>query len=140
MALSRAIGELAGTLLSAARTRLELFALEAGEQKARLLGLLALLCAAIFFLALALLVFSITVALYFWPTPYRYLALWLLGLLYLVLGLAFAWTVRARLRDDPVPFSATLDELRRDAALVGRLREPAPGSSDNKDAAPGDPA
>ncbi|HEU0231305.1 MAG TPA: phage holin family protein [Burkholderiaceae bacterium] len=136
MALSRAVGDLAGTLLSMARTRLELFALEAGEQKARLIGLLALLCAAAFFLALAVLVLSVTVALYFWPTPYRYMALWLLGLLYLVLGIAFAWTVRVRLRGDPLPFSATLDELRRDAALFGRLREPGAAHADGRDGAP----
>lgn len=135
MALSRAVGELAGTLLSMARTRLELFALEMGEQKARLIGLLALLCAAAFFLALAVLVLSVTVALYFWPTPYRYMALWLLGLLYLVLGIAFTWTVRVRLRDDPLPFSATLDELRRDAVLAGRLREPGAAHADGRDGA-----
>lgn len=124
MALSRTVGELADTLLSIVRTRIELFSLEAGEEKSRLAALAALLCAALFFLALAVLVFSVTVALYFWPTPYRYTALWLMGLLYLVLGAGFAWTVRARLRDDPAPFSATLDELRRDITLVGRLRGP----------------
>ena len=51
MALSRTVGELADTLLSIVRTRIELFSLEAGEEKSRLAALAGLLCAGLFFLA-----------------------------------------------------------------------------------------
>src|SRR3546814_17351775 len=61
--------------------------------------LLALLCATLFFVALAVLLLSATFAMYFWPTPYRYLALWLMVLLYLILGGVSGWMMRRGLRD-----------------------------------------
>ena len=129
MALRHSVAELTTTLLSMARTRLELFVLEASGQKTRLLKLLAMSFAALLFLTLALLVFSIAVALYFWPTDQRYLALGVLALLYVVLGLGFLLAVRNNLVHEPMPFAATLDELERDMALVDRLRDP-PADSD----------
>ncbi|MFP3741281.1 phage holin family protein, partial [Burkholderia sp. SIMBA_019] len=68
------------------RTRLELLALEAAGEKARLLKLLGMAFAALLFLTLAVLVFTITIAVAFWPTEDRYLALGLLAALYLVVG------------------------------------------------------
>ncbi|GAB2916605.1 phage holin family protein [Paralcaligenes sp. KSB-10] len=130
MALRHSVGEMAGTLLSIVRTRLELFALEASGQKVRLFKLLGMAFAALLFSSLAILVFSIAVALYFWPTEERYLALGGLALVYGLLGLGFFWAVRQALLYGPTPFAATLDELRRDVALVGRLSDPAPGADD----------
>ncbi len=124
MTLRHSVAELADILLSVVRTRLELFSLEASEQKARLIKMLGMAFAALLFLTLALLVFSIAVALYFWPTEQRYLALGLLALLYGVLGLAFLYAIRRSLLHEPMPFSATLEELQRDMALFDRLREP----------------
>lgn len=124
MALRHSVGELADTLMSAVRTRLELFALEASEQKTRLIKVLGMAFAALLFLTLALLVFSIAVALYFWPTEQRYLALSLLALLYGLVGLGLLLAVRRSLVFEPMPFAATLDELRRDVALFDRLRDP----------------
>jgi len=126
MALRDSVADVAGTMLSIVRTRLELFSLEAQAQKMRLLQVLGMAFGALLFLTLALLVFSITVALYFWPTEHRYLALSLLALLYALVGLGLLWGVRRNLVDGPVPFSATLDELHRDAAMISRLREPGP--------------
>lgn len=123
MALRHKVGDLASTLVSVVRTRLELFALEASGQKAHLVTVLGLAFAALFFLTLAVLVFSIALALYFWPTDHRYLALVLLGLFYMLLGLTMFWVVRNKLLLAPMPFSATLDELRRDLALIERFRE-----------------
>jgi uncharacterized membrane protein YqjE len=122
MALGKTVGEIAGTLLSIVHTRIELFSLEASGQKTRLVKVLGMACAALFFLALAVVVATITVALYFWPTEHRYLALWLLALLYALLGCGFFWAVRRNLASEPVPFAATLDELQRDIALAGRLQ------------------
>jgi len=79
---------------------------------------------AMLFVTLALLVFSILVALCFWPTEHRYLAIGVLALVYGVIGLGLFWGVWDGLRNGPVPFSATLDELKRDMALAQRLREP----------------
>ncbi|MGB6102292.1 MAG: phage holin family protein [Pusillimonas sp.] len=125
MALRQSVGDLACTLLSIVRTRLELFALEASEQKGQLITILGMAFGALLFLTLAVLVFSLTVALYFWPTEQRYVALGLLTLFYAALGVGLFWGVRRKLLFSPMPFSATIDELRRDLALADRLREPA---------------
>lgn len=124
MALRQAVGGIAATLMSILRTRFELFALEAAEQKANVLALLGLAFGALIFLTLALLVFTGTVAVYFWPTEDRYVALGVLAFLYFAIGLGMLIAVRSRLVNGPAPFSATLDELRRDIELVERLKEP----------------
>lgn len=126
MALRQSVGDIAGTLLSMIHTRLELFSLEASGQATRLFKLAGLAFAALLFLTLAVLVFSIAFALYFWPSQDRYLALGLLALFYALLGLGLFWVVRRALLYDPVPFTATLDELRRDAAMAARLGESSP--------------
>ena len=131
MALRQAVGDLAGTLLSVICTRLELFSIEASEQKARLVIVLGMAFAALLFITLALLVFSIAVALYFWPTDQRYLALCLLALLYGLVGAGFFWAVRRELIFEPMPFSATLNELKRDMHMVERLREPSGDALDS---------
>lgn len=131
MALRQSVGEMAGTVMSIICTRLELFSLEASEQKARLVKALSMAFAALLFLTLALLVFSIAVALYFWPTDQRYLALGLLALLYGLVGIGFFWMLRRELLFEPMPFSVTLSELKRDMAMVERLREPAANELDS---------
>lgn len=122
MALKESFGTLSSTLLSMVRTRLELFALELADQKSRVIGLLLLACAALMLVLLGLLVFSVAVALYFWPTEHRYLALLLLAGVYVLAGLGAFLVLRSRLVQAPVPFHATLDELHRDLALLDRLR------------------
>ena len=124
MALRQAVGGLAATLLSILRTRFELFALEAAEQKSNVLVLLGLALGALVFLLLALLVFTATVAVYFWPTEDRYVALAILAFVYFAIGLGLVVAVRSRLVNRPAPFAATLDELRRDIELVERLKHP----------------
>lgn len=128
MALRQSVGDLACTLLSIVRTRMELFSLEATEQKGRLVVLMGLTAAALLFLTLAVLVFSIAVAVYFWPTDQRYMALCVLAACYLILGIGFLLAVRSKLVHGAMPFAATIDELRRDLALAERLREPSDSS------------
>ncbi len=133
MALRQSAGQLASTLASIVGTRLELFSLELAEQRVRLIKVMCLTLGAVVCLVLALLVVSLLVALYFWPTEHRYLALGLLALLYLLVGLGLFGWVRKELCANPVPFEATLDELQRDLALVNRLQE-----VDRADRNPGD--
>jgi uncharacterized membrane protein YqjE len=115
----------ASSLVELGRTRFELLALEASAEKGRLLRLLGFSFAALLFLSLAVLVFSIMVAVYFWPTEDRYMALGVLAALYAVVGLALLYTVRRQLAFDPPPFAATLAELGRDAQLLERIRSAA---------------
>lgn len=129
MALAQSIGGLAGTLVSIVRTRIELFSLEASEQKGRLIKLICMALGGVLFLALAIVALSLLVVLYFWSTEYRYLALWLLVLFYVALGLGLLLAVRRALISEPGPFAATLDELRRDMAVIDRLRGSDSGAS-----------
>lgn len=124
MALRQAVGGLTATFLSILRTRFELLTLEAAEQKANVMALLGLAFGALVFLTLSLLVFTATVAVYFWPTEDRYLALAILAFIYFVIGVGLVLAARSRLVNGPAPFAATLDELRRDVELLDRLKHP----------------
>ena len=117
--LGRAFSDLAAQSAALIGTRLELFGLEARDIGDRLVCRLALLLAAAVFLLLALLVASLTVALVFWPTEYRFWALGLLALLYAVLGGGLAVGLVRRLRQDPDPFAVTAEVLRADAQALG---------------------
>lgn len=128
MALRQSVGELAATLLSMMRTRLELFALEASGQKSHVVRIMSLTFGALLFGAMAVLVLSIAVVLYFWPSEYRYVAMFALAGIYAALGLILFVLLRRTLTHASVPFSATLEELRRDIALVERLNDADPAS------------
>lgn len=123
MGLRKSVFGVASSLVGLLRTRLELLALEAADEKARLLKLLGMAFAALLFLTLAVLVATVCVAVAFWPTEDRYLALGLLAAFYGVLGVALLLVVRHGLVYGPVPFSATLEELGRDAELLERVRD-----------------
>ena len=123
MGLRKSVFGVASGLVGLLRTRLELLALEAADEKARLLKLLGMAFAALLFLTLAVLVFTVSIAVAFWPTENRYLALGLLAGLYAVLGVGLLVAVRQALLYGPPPFSATLEELGRDAELLERVRD-----------------
>ena len=122
MPIRKSLLGVASSLVELGRTRFELLALEASAEKGRLLKLLGCSFAALLFLILAVLVFSILVAVYFWPTDERYLALAVLTAVYAVLGLILLFAVRRMLTQGPAPFAATLEELARDVQLLEHLR------------------
>lgn len=130
MAIKQSVGQLAATLLSIVRTRLELFSIEATEQRSRLLTLLGMLFGALLFLTLGIVVFSLMIGLFFWSTPYRYVALAGLALVYLLVGGWFLYRIRKNLRDEPGPFAVTIDELRRDMAVFERVSQADNGNSE----------
>ena len=120
MGLKESVGELGNAVLAVLGTRLELFSIEVSEQKESIIKLLCLAFGALVCLALSLLILTLTLALFFWHTEYRYIALGVAVLLYAVLGLLMlraAWKV---LRG-PMPFEASIAELRRDIESLGRL-------------------
>lgn len=133
MALRQSVGELGATLISIVRTRLELISLEAAGQKSHLIRLAGLGFGALLFLTLAVLVFSLAVALYFWPSDYRYTALFVLALIYAILGLGLVVGLRHVLASEPAPFSATLEELQRDIELVEGLARSDDRADQNSD-------
>jgi len=122
MSLRASLSSVASSLLGLTRTRLELFSLEAAEEKSRLFKLLGMAFGALLFVTLAVLVFTITIAVAFWPTENRYVALGLLAAIYAVIGIGLLLSVRRHLVHGPAPFSATIEELGRDAELLSRVR------------------
>lgn len=123
MGLRKSVFGVASSLVGLVRTRLELLALEAADEKARLLKLLGMAFAALLFLTLAVLVATISIAVAFWPTEDRYLALGLLAAFYGVVGVVLLLVVRHGLVYGAAPFAATLEELSRDAELLERVRD-----------------
>lgn len=123
MSLRTSVFGVAASLVGLLRTRLELLALEAGNEKLRLLKTLGLAFGALLFLTLAVLVFTVAIAVAFWPTEDRYVALGWLAAIYGVIGVALFSLVRRELLEGPLPFSATLEELGRDADLLERVRD-----------------
>ncbi|AKQ54811.1 membrane protein [Bordetella hinzii] len=123
MSLRTSVFGVAASLVGLLRTRLELLALEAGNEKLRLLKTLGLAFGALLFLTLAVLVFTVAIAVAFWPTEDRYVALGWLAAIYGVIGVALFFLVRRELLEGPLPFSATLEELGRDADLLERVRD-----------------
>ncbi|WP_144636723.1 phage holin family protein [Bordetella genomosp. 13] len=122
MSLRRSVIGVASSLVGLLRTRLELFGLEAAEEKSRLVKLLAMAFASLLFLTLAVLVITIAIAVAVWPTEQRYLALGCLAGVYALIGVGLLMTVRRLLVHDPAPFAATLDALQQDVAMLERVR------------------
>lgn len=110
---------LLATLIGTARTRLELLQVELEEEKLRLAGIGVLAVTAVFFLALAVLVFSFFVILLFWDT-HRVMASGLMALAYLVVGLCCAAAARRRARTKSTLFAASLAQLDADRAQLTR--------------------
>ena len=109
------VRELARTLLAMVETRARLAATELEEQAVRLVEIAIWFALSILFLSVALVFLSLLVLIAFWDT-HRLLAAGLLALLYLAVGGTAMLVARARLRDRPPLFSATLDELEKDLA------------------------
>lgn len=113
----------AGDLVAMLRTRIELLGAEIAEQKHRLFSLAASLLAAGLFLLLAIMVGTFLLIAFFWDTDYRYWAIGMLTIAYALIGVGLIWRVCHRLKTEPAPFSASIEELHRDLVVLGRLRE-----------------
>ena len=113
----------AGDLVAMLRTRIELLGEEIAEQKHRLFSLAASLLAAGLFLLLAIMVGTFLLIAFFWDTDYRYWAIGMLTIAYALIGVGLIWRVCHRLKTEPAPFSASIEELHRDLVVLGSLRE-----------------
>lgn len=129
MSLRQSVGGISSTLISIIKTRLELFSLEAGQQKANLIQLLTLLFGALLFTTLTILVFSLLIALLFWPTEYRYWAIAALIIIYGALGLGMFIKLINVLNKGSLPFAASIAELQKDVDIIDRLRQSSSNTS-----------
>lgn len=105
--------------LGLAQRRLELFAVEAQEEKLRVLDLLFRAAALVVLSLLTLMTATATLVVAFWNTsPVLVLVLVTVG--YGTTAVALAASLRRRLRDGPKPFAGTLEEFRKDHEWLGK--------------------
>ncbi|MGP1678697.1 MAG: phage holin family protein [Burkholderiales bacterium] len=115
--LLHSIKHLAGTVLGAAHTRLEILATEIEEERLRLEQLLLLALGALFCLGMALALCVTFVLIYFWDT-HRLLAVGLLAAAFMAMAAALVWILRATVKTRPKPFAITRSELAKDDAML----------------------
>jgi len=115
--LFESLRNLARTFLAVVQTRIEIFASEIDEERARLarIALLAAVAALCIALAVVLLVFFLVVL--FWDTN-RLLAIGALAGVFAVGGIAACLGLRAAVSQRPKFLSTTLAELRKDRARL----------------------
>ncbi len=111
---ARALG---ASLLALLGTRVELAAIELKEEAERRKRLAVLALVAVVFLGTGLLLLAFLLVVLFWDTL-RLPAIAGVTLLYTAIGAWAFLRFRAILRDSPPPFSATLDEFKRDLDMV----------------------
>ncbi len=99
-------------IVATGRTRLELLATEAEEEKLRLIDLLVSAMAAVFLLGLGLVLLIVCLSVLFWEQ--RVLVLGLSAGITVFLGLLFALHARLRLKQPSALFSASIKELGKD--------------------------
>lgn len=104
---------LGSTILATLHSRVELLARELEREKVRVTRLALLGVAALFFLALGAITATIFVIVLFWDSQ-RLVVIGFLALLYLGLGLGILSFVKKEAERSKRPFSATLEELRKD--------------------------
>jgi uncharacterized membrane protein YqjE len=135
MSIARDARTLSADVLKAIGTRLELFGLEWQQAKADLPRLIVLSVAAVVCLVFAVSLFTLFLIVLFWDTGYRDAVVLGLCLLYLFVGLILLWRLWSIFKSGSVhPFSATMQELERDAlTLLGGLEDDRSGASSPAD-------
>lgn len=112
---------ISSSLVRLLRTRLEIFALELGQEKLRFIKLFGLALVALQLLMLALLIATMLVVMFFWSDENRYVLLALLAAGYGMAGIILLAVVRHGV-SVATPFAVTLEELGRDAQLLAQIR------------------
>jgi uncharacterized membrane protein YqjE len=108
---------IATTLLAIVQTRLEIFASEIDETRARLARIVLLTVIAAFCLGLALILFVFFLVVLFWDSN-RLLAVGVLTGIFAAGGIVACLTLRRAIVERPKFLSATLAELRKDRARL----------------------
>jgi uncharacterized membrane protein YqjE len=117
--LLESLRDLAATFIALLQTRIEIFASEVDEERARLGRIVVLALTSLFCLGLAIVLLVLLVAVVFWE-EHRLLAVGLLAAFFGACGLATLLALRSAVRKRPRFLSATLAELRKDEKELGR--------------------
>jgi uncharacterized membrane protein YqjE len=115
--LLHSIRHLAGNLLGAAQTRLEIFATELEEERLRLEQLLLVALAAAFCFAMGIVLCVALIVLYYWDT-HRLAAVGILAAAFIAASVVLGLIVRDKANARPKPFAATRGELAKDRDML----------------------
>jgi uncharacterized membrane protein YqjE len=115
--LLHSIRHLAGNLLAAAQTRLEILATELEEERLRLEQLLLVALAAAFCFAMGIVLCVALIVLYYWDT-HRLAAVGILAAAFLGAGVILGLILRDKANTRPKPFAATRGELAKDRDML----------------------
>jgi len=111
--LLESLRNLAKTFVALVQTRVEIFASEIDEERARLARIAVLAVVAAFCLGLGVVLFVLLIAVVFWENN-RLLAIAVLAGFFVFGGLVALLALRSAVRQRPKFLSATLAELRKD--------------------------
>ena len=117
--LFSSLRKLLDTGLATLQNRAELLAVEFQEEKDNVIQLAMWVAALLFFSIMAVIVFTATIILIF-PEELRVYVAGALTVLYLLGALWAFLGVRARLKHRAIPFSATVDEIKKDREWLVR--------------------
>ncbi len=118
--LLHSIRHLAGNLLGATQTRLEILATEIEEERVRLEQMLLIALAAAFCLGMGIVLCVALVVVYYWDM-HRLAAVGILAAGFIAAGALLGWILHKKAKTRPKPFAITRGELAKDRAM---LREP----------------
>lgn len=110
---------LARTFIAILQTRIELFASDIDEQRARLARIAVLAAIVAFFLGLAVILLVFFLVVLFWDTD-RLLVIGALCGVFAAAGIAACLMLRSAIAQRPRFLSATLAELRKDEARLAK--------------------
>lgn len=113
------IWRLLDNVLAAGQNRLELFQVEAREEKIRVVHMLLLTSAITVLATLALALTIVAIVMMAWPDGLLMaLAMVIAGC---AIGAGLAWRALSKRLGDPAPFAASSEELRKDRQCIPRL-------------------
>ncbi len=101
-------------------TKLELIGIEIQEEKRRVFELLILAAATLLSAALALLVLTFAVIVYFWDTPCRMATILSVGAIYTLLFIFLLGRLQRKANIGTKVFETTVEELKKDSEWMKR--------------------
>ncbi|MGC3963415.1 MAG: phage holin family protein [Rhodocyclaceae bacterium] len=117
--LSARLRRISAHLVALGTSHLRLAGLEWQQQLRRQLSILVWLAAAIVCGGMTILLVALSIVAAYWDTPQRVTVVLVLAAVFFVTALAIALAIRHVLHSSPVPFASLLEELRRDAEMLG---------------------
>ncbi|MFA9439078.1 phage holin family protein [Uliginosibacterium sp. sgz301328] len=117
--LSARLRRISAHVVALGSSHLRLAGLEWQQQLRRQLSILVWLAAAIVCGGMTILLITLSIVAAYWDTPQRVTVVLALGAVFFVAALGIALAIRHVLHNAPVPFASLLEELRRDAEMLG---------------------